>query len=520
MSLRERLNKTRPALPGQGASTPAPGPLISANSAGGGPAAPIGASEAGGAIDTRKTAKGEHFEQLKNKIHNKLVENLVVGDDQATDRQAIVMAAFQFLEQILQQERIPMSRPEREALVGELVEEIMGYGPIEPLLLDEIISEIMINGPNQVYVEKNGKLTLSAVQFRDDAHLMHVIERIVSTVGRRVDEKVPLVDARIKAPGKPYDGSRFNAVIPPLAIDGASVTIRKFKKDAGTLDKLLGWGSMTPSMAETLVAAMKSHMNIIISGGTGSGKTTMLNSLSALIAEDERIVTIEDAAELQLQQPHVVRLESRPANIEGEGAIPIRRLLINALRMRPDRIIVGECRGGETLDMLQAMNTGHDGSLTTLHANTPRDALSRIETMCLMNDNPLPEKAIRQQISSAVHLIVQVSRLSDGQRKTTSITEIVGMEGDTVTMQEIFKYEQIGLDERGRVIGAHIATGVRPRFADRAKAKGLHLANEIFVKQSVEDMLAIKPPPAPDAPVDKPILSADEIGLFQRLRKP
>lgn len=526
MSLRDRLSKANASR-----SARLPGVPTS-------PSATSAQGQSGEAQTTeRQTTKGERFDELKTKIHGKLVDNLSLGPTEMLDRGEITAAAFQFLEQFLQMERIPMSRPEREVLVQELVEEIMGHGPIEPLLQDPIISEIMINGAGQVYVEKNGKLELTNVKFKDDAHLMHVIERIVSAVGRRVDEKVPLVDARLKAPGQPYDGSRFNAIIPPLAIDGPSVTIRKFKKDAGTLEKLLGWGSMTTAMSETLVAAVKVHLNIIISGGTGSGKTTMLNSLSALISTGERIVTIEDAAELQLQQPHVIRLESRPANIEGEGAIPIRKLLINALRMRPDRIIVGECRGGETLDMLQAMNTGHDGSLTTLHANTPRDALSRIETMCLMNDNVLPEKAIRQQISSAVHLIVQVSRLMDGSRKTTSITEIVGMEGDMITMQEIFRFEQLGLDDEGKVIGTHVATGVRPRFADLCRAKGVHLPNDIFTKQSAEEILGLNKPdgaaggggeegkPAPDLaqrqakPAGETAPSSDRENLRDLLRK-
>ncbi len=492
MSLRDRLNQAnksqRTGLPSE--PTNEPSGLVSSGS----PSPLMNEQD-----ENKVTTKSERFEDLKSKIHSKLVDNMNIGPDDNLDASEITTAAHQFLEQFLQIDKIPMSRPEREVLVRELVEEIMGHGPIECLLHDPIISEIMINGPNKVFVEKNGKLELTSIRFKDNDHLMHVIERIVSSVGRRVDERTPLVDARIKADGQPYDGSRFNAIIPPLSIDGAAVTIRKFKADAGTLDKLLGWGSMTKAMAETLIAAVKVHLNVVISGGTGSGKTTMLNSLSALIANDERIVTMEDAAELQLQQEHVVRLESRPANIEGEGAIPIRKLLINSLRMRPDRIIVGECRGGETLDMLQAMNTGHDGSLTTLHANTPRDAISRIQTMCLMNDNPLPEKAIKQQIASAVHLIVQVSRLMDGSRKTTSIAEVIGMEGDMITMQEIFKYEQIGLDSDGKIIGAHVATGVRPRFAELCKIKNIDLPLEYFEKQSARDVLGI----AIDEPLSK-----------------
>lgn len=429
--------------------------------------------------------KGERFEEVKAKVHTMLVENLNISPTEVIGKDEVTIAAHQFLEKILAAEKIPMGTSERTLLVQELVEEVVGLGPLESLLRDEVVSEIMINGPKNVYIERNGKLFKTNVTFKDNAHLMHIIERIVSAVGRRVDEKTPMVDARLK------DGSRVNAIIPPLALDGPTVSIRKFKQDAGTLEKLLGWGSMSQGMAMLLDAAVKCHLNIVISGGTGSGKTTMLNSLSALIASDERIITIEDSAELQLKQDHVVRLETRPSNIEGEGQISARQLLINSLRMRPDRIVVGECRGPETLEMLQAMNTGHDGSLTTLHSNSPRDAISRIVTMCMMNDNPLPEKTIRQQIASAVHLVVQVSRLMDGQRKTTSIAEITGMEGDIVTMQEIFKFEQSGLDENGRVIGQHVATGVRPRFLDVCKAKGIHLPSNLF------DKAEATPPPTP-----------------------
>jgi pilus assembly protein CpaF len=427
--------------------------------------------------------KGERFEEVKTKVHNMLVENLNSDSSAPLGKEEVTLAASQFLEKILITEKVPMGTSERNVLIQELVEEVVGLGPLEPLLRDPSISEIMVNGPKSVYIERMGKLQKTTVSFKDNAHVMHIIERIVSAVGRRVDEKTPMVDARLK------DGSRFNAIIPPLALDGPSISIRKFKADAGTLEKLLGWGSMTPAMAKTLEAAVKCHLNIIISGGTGSGKTTMLNSLSALISPDERIVTIEDSAELQLKQEHVVRLETRPPNIEGEGQITARQLMINSLRMRPDRIVVGECRGPETLEMLQAMNTGHDGSLTTLHANTPRDAISRVVTMCMMNTNPLPEKTIRQQVASAVHLIVQVSRLMDGQRKTTSIAEITGMEGDVVTMQEIFKFEQYGLDQNLKVIGRHVATGVRPRFADICKAKGIDIPIDIFEKDE-------SPPPS------------------------
>ena len=473
MSLRDRLNKgSEPSasVPVQATQVPATSHAGSQSGASGGgkPQQSPMQSQPGG------NTKGERFEEVKTRVHSMMVENLNISPTDMLSTEEVLTASNQFLESYLTQEKIPMGHAERKILVQELVEEVVGLGPLEPMLRDESITEIMINGPKKVYIERGGKLFKTDVKFKDDAHLTHIIERIVSAVGRRVDEKTPMVDARLK------DGSRFNAIIPPLALDGASVTIRKFKKDVGTLDKLLTWGSLSAEMAKTLEAAVRCHLNIIISGGTGSGKTTMLNSLSALIAPDERIVTIEDSAELQLRQDHVVRLETRPPNIEGEGRINARQLLINSLRMRPDRIVVGECRGPETLEMLQAMNTGHDGSLTTLHANSPRDALSRIVTMCMMVENPLPESTILQQIASAVHMVVQVSRLMDGQRKTVSIAEIIGMEGNIITMQEIFKYEQTGIDENGKVIGYHVASGIRPRFADLAKAKGVHLPEDLF----------------------------------------
>jgi pilus assembly protein CpaF len=486
MSLRDRLNK-QPAEPQKsGGYVPAENTTHQAPTPAYNPAGnPGGASKAESGETPRdhtsltgggQPRKGERFEEVKTKVHNMLVENLHMAGTEKLDKDEVGVAAQQFLEKILAAEKVPMGANERVLLIQELVEEVVGLGPLEPLLRDELISEIMINGPKSIYIEKHGKLLKSNVTFKDNAHLMHVIERIVSAVGRRVDEKTPMVDARLR------DGSRFNAIIPPLALDGPTVSIRKFKKDAGTLEKLLGWGSMTPAMAQCLSAAMQCHLNIIISGGTGSGKTTMLNALSAMISPDERIVTIEDSAELQLKQDHVVRLETRPPNIEGEGQITARQLMINSLRMRPDRIVVGECRGGETMEMLQAMNTGHDGSLTTLHANTARDAISRIVTMCMMNTNPLPEKTIRQQVASAVHLIIQVNRLMDGQRKTTSIVELTGMDGDVVTMQEIFSFEQSGVDDEGRVIGRHVAKGIRPKFADLCKSKGIQLPTELFEK--------------------------------------
>ena len=431
------------------------------------------------------------MQEMKDKLHLMLIEKI----NSITDWQKIndtEQNSFikQFIERRLEQDfsTTPLSTIEKDQIVQEIRQEVKGFGPLDPLLCDPSVSDILVNGPNQVYVEVSGKLKKTNVHFKDNAHLMNIIERIVSKVGRRIDEKSPMVDARLP------DGSRVNAVIPPLAIDGASLSIRRFKADAATIQNLLTWGSMTVGMAETLKAAVKAHLNIVISGGTGAGKTTLLNSLSSQIPEDERIVTIEDSAELSLQQEHVVRLETRPANIEGTGAITARDLLINSLRMRPDRVVIGECRGAEAFDMLQAMNTGHDGSLTTLHANTPRDACARLETMCMYTGIDLPEKTIRQQISSAVHLIIQASRLTDGSRRVTYISEITGMEGAIITIQDIFKWEQYGLDENGRVIGCHVSTGVRPKFGDKCKAKGIKLPLEIFDANAPAVYLCKNPP--------------------------
>ena len=362
----------------------------------------------------------------------------------------------------------------RQQIIKDVLDDVLGFGPIQPLLDDPDVSEVMVNGPKKVYVEKKGKLTKSGVTFEDDDHVMRIIERIVLPLGRRVDADSPTVDARLP------DGSRVNAVVPPVALDGPSITIRKFRKDKLSMQQLVEFGSLTASMAEFLRACVMARLNIIISGGTGSGKTTLLNVLSSLIPDDERIVTIEDAAELQLQQEHIVRLETKPANIDGRGQVTTRELVKNALRMRPDRVVVGECRGGETLDMLQAMNTGHDGSLTTLHANTPRDALSRIETMVLMAGMDLPIKVVRQQVSAAVDLIVQQTRLKDGSRKVTAITEVAGMEGDTVVLTDIFKFEQTGLTPEGKIIGNLKPTGIRPLFTPRLEGAGFKLPPEVF----------------------------------------
>ena len=375
------------------------------------------------------------------------------------------------------QTKVSLPEDLRQQIFHDILDELTGFGPIQPLLEDEDVSEVMVNGPKKVFVEKKGKLTKSPVTFDDDDHVLRVIDRIILPLGRRVDADTPTVDARLP------DGSRVNAVIRPVSIDGPSITIRKFKKDKLSIQQLIDFGSLNSQMAEFIRACVLAHLNIVISGGTGSGKTTLLNVLSGFIPEEERIITIEDAAELQLQQDHVLRMETKVPNIDGKGAVTIRDLVRNSLRMRPDRIIVGECRGGEALDMLQAMNTGHDGSLTTLHANSPRDAISRMETMVLMAGMDLPLKVVRQQISSAVDLIIQQTRLKDGSRKVTAITEVVGMEGDIVVLTDIFKFEQTGL-QNGKILGDLKATGIRPIFTPRLEAAGFKLGAEIFMPPS------------------------------------
>ena len=416
------------------------------------------------------------FYGLKNKIHRKLVETLDLASINE-DNEHFRAEVREVVANLCEQEEALLNYNERQRLISEILDETFGLGPLEVLLSDPSISDILVNGSRQVYIERKGRLELTNVRFRDDGHLLHVIDKIVTAVGRRCDEVSPMVDARLK------DGSRVNAVIAPLAIDGPSLSIRRFGADPITWDDYLNFKSCTPQMRDFLEACVLSHMNILIVGGTGSGKTTLLNNLSSFIPNTERIVTIEDAAELQLRQPHVVRLESRPANIEGKGRISIRELLINSLRMRPDRIVVGECRGGETLDMLQAMNTGHDGSLTTIHANSTRDAVQRVETMVMMAGFELPLRAIRQQFASAIHVIVQAQRLTGGPRKIVSVTEISGMEGDTITMQDIFTFEQLGMDGAGRAYGQFVATGIRPSFQDRLKSSGAELDPSLFQKQ-------------------------------------
>lgn len=414
---------------------------------------------------------GSYFD-LKTRVQNKLLAEIDPSMD--VSRTDEVRRTIQNLfEQILTEENIVLSRPERARLFEQIAAEILGLGPLQSLLEDDTITEIMVNGPKNIYIERKGKIHRVPVTFESNEHVMRIIDRIVAPLGRRIDESSPYVDARLA------DGSRVNAVIPPISLVGPVLTIRKFSKNPITVDQLVQFGSITSEAVQFLKACVEARLNIIISGGTGSGKTTLLNVLSSFIPSDERILTIENAAELQLRQEHVVTLESRPPNIEGRGEITIRDLVINALRMRPERIIVGECRGGETLDMLQAMNTGHEGSMTTAHANTPRDALSRIETMCLMAGMDLPIRAIREQVASAVDLIVQQERMRDGTRKITTVTEVSGMEGDVITMTDIFVFEQTGT-ENGRIIGRLRPSGLRPKFMDKIEAAGIHLPPSIF----------------------------------------
>ena len=413
---------------------------------------------------------------LKSRVGETLFERLGsrMNDPNLTESDLLTYAR-EVLAEIVEAERVPLSNEERSRLVREISDDVLGYGPLQPLLDDPSISEVMVNGPDTIFVERNGKLTLTGSRFRSEEQLRRVIEKIVSRVGRRIDESSPLVDARLE------DGSRVNAVIPPLAVSGSTLTIRKFSADPLTAEDLVRFGSLSPEMAQLLDACVAAHLNILVSGGTGTGKTTLLNVLSSFIPEGERIITIEDAVELQLQQTHVVRLESRPANIEGRGEITIRDLVKNSLRMRPDRIVVGECRGGEALDMLQAMNTGHDGSLSTIHANTPRDAVARLETLVLMAGMDLPLRAIREQIASAVDVVVQLTRLRDGTRRVTHVTEVQGMEGETVTLQDAFLFDySAGVDAAGRFLGKPVPTGVRPRFTDRFDDLGIKLSPRVF----------------------------------------
>jgi pilus assembly protein CpaF len=432
---------------------------------------------AGAGPATRESHKS--FDELKRLIHSKLVDKLDLSrvSDLAGDvlRREIRLV----VERLCDTENPLLNRMERERLIDEVLDETFGFGPLEILLKDPTISDILVNGPHKIYVERRGKIEKTDVKFRDNQHLLQIIDRIVSKMGRRIDETSPMVDARLP------DGSRVNAIIPPLALDGPSMSVRRFGANPLKLEDLLNFKAFTPEMAMLMEAAIKARLNLVISGGTGCGKTTLLNTLSSFIPSDERIVTIEDAAELQLQQDHIVRLETRPSNIEGKGEVSTRDLVRNSLRMRPDRIIIGECRGPEALDMLQAMNTGHEGSLTTLHANTPRDAQARLETMIMMAGFELPVKAMRQQISSAVDLIIQANRLQGGPRKVTSITEVMGMEQDIIIMQDIFRYRQLGIDQNGRAFGQFEATGVRPSFVHRLEAAGIRLPSNLFQERTL-----------------------------------
>jgi len=415
------------------------------------------------------------YRELKTKIHYRIIDELENNPPETEDGEKLKERVRTMTAEILEREAGFVPRSDKYKIIESMVDEVLGYGPITPLINDNTVTEIMVNGPFDIYVERGGRIERVKINFRDNEHVITTIEKIIAPLGRRIDESMPMVDARLP------DGSRVNAIIPPLALNGPCITIRKFSKDPYTMRDLIQFGTLTPEMAKLLEGCVKARLNIIVSGGTGAGKTTFLNCLSSYIPSDERIITIEDAAELQLSQPHVVTLETRPPNIEGKGAITMRDLVRNSLRMRPNRIIVGEVRGGEALDMLQAMNTGHDGSLTTAHANSPRDMLSRLETMVLMAGMDLPVRAIREQIAGAIDLIVQVSRFRDGSRKITHITEVLGLEGDTVVTQDIFHYKQEGVTHDGKVKGRFQATGIVPKFKDKLKSHGILIPDDIFV---------------------------------------
>ncbi len=484
MSLLKRIERARPAAEGQATpalpAAPTPTPEGGAEQppsppVAGTPPPPAPPAPTGAGVASRFSAAmpaRESFREAKFRVQNRLINELDPKLD-LTNQVEVRRQIEELFGKIADEEGLALTRAERVRMLEQITDEILGLGPLEPLLRDETLTEVMVNGPQQVYIERDGKLELTNVTFQNDEHVMKIIQRIIAPIGRRVDESSPMVDARLA------DGSRVNAIIPPLSLVGPVITIRKFSATPYTVDDLVRFGTSTPEMFEFLEACVKARLNVFVSGGTGSGKTTMLNILSSFIPDDERIVTIEDAAELQLRQEHVVTLEARPSNIEGKGAVPIRELVRNALRMRPDRIVVGECRSAEALDMLQAMNTGHDGSMSTGHANTPRDMLSRLETMVLMAGMDLPLRAIREQISSAVDLIVHQNRLKDGTRKIVNITEVQGMEGDVIVMQDVFVFEQTGVSE-GRIQGRLKPTGIRPHFVERFETMGVHLAPNIF----------------------------------------
>jgi pilus assembly protein CpaF len=424
-------------------------------------------------MDTISQTRSD-YSKIKVEIHHKLIQRLDLERINQLDREAVKTEVAEMVATLAAQENAPMTLLERERLAQEVLDEVFGLGPLEPLMKDHTISDILVNTYKNVYIERNGLLERTSATFRNDQHLMSIIDRIVSAVGRRIDESSPMVDARLA------DGSRVNAIIPPLAIDGPCLSIRRFGRDPLTANDMIENDSLTAKMLDLLRGCVYARLNILVSGGTGAGKTTLLNVLSSFISNRERIVTVEDAAELQMHQEHVVRLETRPPNVEGKGAVRQRQLVINCLRMRPDRIIVGEVRGEEALDMLQAMNTGHDGSLTTIHANTPRDALARLETMVAMANLNIPESAIRRQIASAIDVVVQVTRLSDGRRRVSNLSEVTGMEGEVVTMQDIFVYKKMGIGENGEVLGKFMPTGIRPKFAERLVTSGIQLPAAMF----------------------------------------
>ncbi|MFL6064278.1 MAG: CpaF family protein [Friedmanniella sp.] len=473
MSLTERMQVRRGGVGPTSEVTPHP-----AASEAPPPAQPVAAAPTTRSVS--EASGNEALNKLKERAASALFDRMGarLNDPTLSEGQLHAMVRSE-LNHVVEEEKVPLSGEQRQRLIADVEDDVLGHGPLQRLLDDPTITEIMVNGPDMVFVEQNGKLTLSNARFTSEEQLRRVIERIVSRVGRRIDESSPLVDARLS------DGSRVNAVIAPIAFSGSSLTIRKFSKDPFKVNDLISFGTLSPEMAELLRACVEARLNIIVSGGTGTGKTTLLNVLSSFIPEGERIVTIEDAVELQLQQAHVVRLESRPPNVEGRGEIGIRELVRNSLRMRPDRIVVGEVRGGESLDMLQAMNTGHDGSLSTVHANSPRDAIARLETLVLMAGMDLPLRAIREQIASAVDVIVQLSRLRDGTRRVTAVTEIQGMEGQTVTMQDAFLFDySAGVDANGRFLGKPVSTGIRPRFTDKFADHGIKLSPRVFAPPS------------------------------------
>ena len=424
--------------------------------------------------DPMAAARRAQYLEVRGSVHRKLLTKLNLEKLATAERSRVEAEIRVLVSSLIAEAGVPLSVTERDAILGDVIDEVFGFGPLEPLLRDKTVSDILVNTYKQVFVERAGKLEQVPAAFQDDQHLLRVIDRIVSGVGRRIDDSSPMVDARLP------DGSRVNAIIAPLAVDGPLLSIRRFPAERLQAEDLVAFKAIAPNMLEFMKHCVAAKLNILVSGGTGAGKTTLLNVLSSFISDRDRIVTIEDAAELQLRQAHVVRLETRPPNVEGKGAVKQRQLLINSLRMRPDRIIVGEVRGEEALDMLQAMNTGHDGSLTTVHANTPRDALSRLETMVAMANVNLPDKAMRQQIASAIQIVIQQARMSDGTRKVTSVSEITGMEGDIITMQEIFRFEKLGLGPEGKVIGRFSATGVRPKVCERLRTSGIQLPPDMF----------------------------------------